>query len=109
MVFPYQSYISVVSRHPVTCQGLPVSLPDAPLPLQSVLTATLSSPQPPQVNFKSVPSSAHFALTIYGSWSLKYLTKIDLAIDQFGITTSTWTGGDDVTRSSNPFDLTANT
>lgn len=38
----------IVPRHPVTCQGLPVSLPDAPLPLQSVLTATLSSPQPPQ-------------------------------------------------------------
>ena len=96
MISRFEWYISVVPRHPVTCQGLPVSLPDAPLPLQSVLTATLSSPQPPQVlqDLK------------YFSW---FLINFNLAIDQFGITASTWTGGDDVTRSSNPFDLTANT
>ena len=51
MVSRYKYIISVVPRHPVTCQGMPASMPDAPLPLQSVLTASLSSPQPQQVRF----------------------------------------------------------
>ena len=54
MVSRYKYIISVVPRHPVTCQGMPASMPDAPLPLQSVLTASLSSPQPQQVRFSQI-------------------------------------------------------